>query len=160
MKSLASWLSLMFLGMFWVFRIVVALSAQFGSDFGGFIVINNTMEIALLFVSLLCFVLIAKRIIWGAVIYLVGYGWYFGSYLINNFVPVITSGEAMDTTILQNSFVGILSLILGLATLLIIAFERTKTKHFSDNKTDWYFKDDKYDRKLDDRADKNQYRTL
>ena len=160
MKSLASWLLMMFLGMFWVFRIVVTLSAQYGSDFGGFIVFNNTVEIVLLFLSLLCFVLIIKRIIWGAIIYLVGYGWYFGSYLLENFFPALSSADPMDIIVLQNSFVAILGLVLGLVALINIAYERTKLKHFSDNKTDWYFDNDKYDRKLDDRADKNQYRTL
>ena len=53
MKSLASWLLVFFMAMFWVFRIIVTLSAQFGSDFGGFIVFNNTLEIAMLFISLL-----------------------------------------------------------------------------------------------------------
>ena len=27
-----------------------------------------------------------------------------------------------------------------------------------DKKTDWFFQNEQYDRKLDDRADKNQYR--
>ncbi len=162
MKSLLSWLSLMFLGMFWIFRIVVAVSAQFGSDFGGFIVFNFNIEVVLLFVSLLCFVLIARRIIWGALIYVVGYGWYFGSYLVNTLIPAFmnSEGEPIDMSILQNSFAAMIGLILGLVTLLNIAYERTKLKHFSDNKTDWYFDNDKYDRKLDERADKNQYRTL
>lgn len=160
MKSLLSWLSIMFLAMFWMFRIAVTLSAQYGSDFGGFIVFNNTVEILLLFLSLLCFVLIAKRIIWGAIIYLVGYGWYFGEYLYNNLFPMLVKGEAIDSAVLQNSFVAILGLILGLVTLINMAYERTKLRHFSDNKTDWYFNTDKYDRKLDERADKNQYRTL
>lgn len=159
MKSLASWLSIMFLGLFWIFRIAVTLSAQYGSDFGGFVVFNNTIEIILLFISLLCFALIAKRIIWGAVIYLVGYGWYFGSYLISNFIPAITSTDPIDPVILQNSFVTILGLVLGFITFFNIAYEKTKAKHFSDNKTDWYFDNEKYDRKMDERADKNQYRT-
>lgn len=160
MKSLASWLSIMFLGLFWIFRIAVTLATQYGMDFGGFIVFDNTIEIILLFVSLLCFVLIAKRKIWGPIIYLVGYGWYFGTYLINEFFPAITSSEQpADPIIIQNAFVIILGLLLGFVTFLNIAYERTKLKHFTDNKTDWYFQNDKYDRKLDERADKNQYRT-
>ena len=160
MKSLASWLTIMFLGMFWLLRVIITLATQFGSDFGGFIVFNNTVEILLLFLSLLCFVLIAKRIIWGAIIYVVSYGWYFGAYLISNFFPALISGEQIDLIVLQNSVVAILGIILGLVALLNIAYEKTKLKHFSDNKTDWYFDNEKYDRKMDDRADKNQYRTL
>ena len=162
MKSLTSWLVIMFLALFWIFRIILTLSAQFGSDFAGFVVFNNTIEIILLFLSLLCFALIAKRVVWGAVIYLVAYGWYFGTYLVNNFIPAITNanGEPMDIGIMQNSFVAILGLVLGLIALLNITYEKSKAKHFSDNKTDWYFDNDKYERKMDDRADKNQYRTL
>ena len=158
MKSLASWLSIMFLAMFWAFRVAVTLSAQYGRDFGGFIVFDNTIEIALLFVSLLCFVFVAKRNILGPIIYLFGYGWYFGTYLINNFVPALTSGEPMDSIILENSFVTLIGLILGTMTLLNIAYEKTKLKHFTDNKTDWYFDNDKYNRKFDERADRNEYR--
>ncbi len=160
MKSLASWLSIMFLGIFWLFRIAITLSAQYGSDFGGFIVLNNTFEIAMLFVSLLCFALIAKRIILGPIIYLVGYGFYFGSYLFSIFIPTLISGGSIDSSIMLNAAVMILQLVLGLATLLIMFYEKTKLKHFSDNKTDWYFNNDKYDRELDERADKNQYKTL
>ena len=160
MKSLGSWLSIFFLGMFWVFRIIVTLANQYGNDFGGFIVLDSTVEILLLFLSLICFILIAKRMIIGPILYLIGYGWYFGSYLINNFLPILTGKNPMDTIILENAFAAILSLILGLVALLIIAFEKVKLRHFSDDKTDWYFDNDKYDRKLDERADKNQYRTL
>ena len=35
--------------------------------------------------------------------------------------------------------------------------QRIADKH-KDKKTDWFFDDDKYDRKLDERADKNHYR--
>ena len=160
MKSLTSWLLIMFMGMFWAFRVAVTLAAQYGVDLGGIIVFNNTLEIVLLFVSILCFILIAKRIFWGSVIYLAGYIVYFGTYLINNFIPVITSGEQIDPVVLLNSFFAIIPIVLGLMSLLNIAFERTKSKHFSDNKTDWYFDNEKYDRKLDERADKKQYRTL
>ena len=160
MKSVVSWLLVFFMAIFWVFRIIVTLSTQFGGDFGGFQVFNNEVEIAMLFVTLLCFALILRRVIWGGVIYLVGYGYYFGSYIITNAIPSLTSGEALDSIVLQNLFFAILAIIIGLATILDIAFEKTKAKHFSDNKTDWYYNNEKYDRKMDERADKNQYRTL
>ena len=160
MKSVISWLLLFFMAMFWVFRVIVALSAQFGGDFGGFTVLNNTAEIVLLFVSLLCFILIVRRMIWGGLIYLAGYGWYFGSYIFANAIPSLIDGETLDPTVLENTFVGVLAIIIGLSIVIDIAVQRTKLKHFSDNKTDWYFGTDKYDRKMDERADKNQYRTL
>lgn len=160
MKSLVSWLLVLFMAMFWVFRIIVTLTSQLGKDFGGFIVFNNTAEIVLLFVSLFCFILIVKRKLLGGIIYLAGYGWYFGSYIINNLIPALDSEDGVDMIIIQNSAIGILGIIIALCIVINIAFEREKLKHFTDNKTDWYFNSDKYDRKLDERADKNQYRTL
>lgn len=160
MKSFASWLLAFFMVMYWVFRVIVTLSAQYGGDFGGFIVFDNTIEIVLLFVSLLCFILVVKRIIWGGLIYLGGYGFYFGTYIYQNFIPALSSEEPVDMVILQNTIVAIIGLILGLCIVLNIALEKAKLKHFSDNKTDWYFNNKDYDRKLDERADKNQYRTL
>lgn len=160
MKSLASWLLVFFMAMFWVFRIIVTLSAQFGSDFGGFIVFNNTLEIAMLFISLLCLILIVKRNVWGGIIYLGGYGYYFGTYIYSSALTPMMNGETLDFIVLQNVVVAAIGLILGLCIVLDIAIERTKRKHFSDNKTDWYFNNEAYDRKMDERADKNQYRTL
>ena len=146
---------------FWIFRIVVTLSVQFGAEsFGGFLVFNNTFEIVMLFVSLLCLILIVKRNIMGGIIYLIGYGAYFGTYLVANAIPALISGETMDIVVIQNVFVTAISLILGIVAILDIVFEKVKAKHFSDDKTDWYFGNDKYDRKYDERADKNQYRTL
>ncbi len=160
MKSLISWLLVLFMAMFWVFRVIVAVSAQFGREFGGFIVFNNTTEMVLLFVDLFCFILIVKRKLIGGIIFLAGYGWYFGSYIINNLIPALSSEDGVDMVIFQNSIIGILGIIIALCIVINIAFEKVKLRHFTDKKTDWYFDDDKYDRKLDDRADKNQYRTL
>ena len=36
MKNLSSWLLVMFMGMFWLFRVVVAFQAQYDENFGGF----------------------------------------------------------------------------------------------------------------------------
>ena len=160
MKNVASWLLLFFMGMFWMFRIAVTLSSQFGGDFGGFIVFDNTLEIALLFFTLVCFILIIKRVIWGAILYLVANCLYFGGYIIQNLFPALGREGGIDMIVLQNSVVGALGIVLALCIVIDIAVQKINTKHFSDNKTDWYFNNDKYDRKMDERADKNQYRTL
>ncbi len=160
MKNVASWLLLFFMGMFWMFRIAVTLSSQFGGDFGGFIVFDNTLEIALLFFTLVCFILIVKRVILGAILYLVANCLYFGGYIVQNLFPALGSGGEIDMIVLQNSVVGILGIMLALCIVIDIAVQRINTKHFSDNKTDWYFNNEKYDRQMDERADKNQYRTL
>ena len=37
MKNITSWLLVMFMAMFWVFRVIIAFQAQYEKDFGGFI---------------------------------------------------------------------------------------------------------------------------
>ncbi len=158
MKSLTSWLLVMFMAMFWGFRIIVTIFAQVGGSFGGFIVFDNTIEIVLLFVSIACFALILRRNLIGALIYLLSYGLYFGKYLYETAFPFLMSGNPMDTVTLQNSFVAVLGIFIGLCVVLNIAFEKRTKDHYSDNKTDWFFDNKDYDRVLDDRADKNQYK--
>ena len=52
MKNLSSWLIVMFMIMFWAFRIIVALNGSMGTEF---MVkpYDNTVEIVLLFVAIL-----------------------------------------------------------------------------------------------------------
>ena len=160
MKNVASWLLVFLLGMFWIFRIAVTLSAQFGGDFGGFIVFDLTFEIVLLFLTIFCFILIMKRVIWGGIIYFVAYSIYFGRYIVNTLIPSLSSESGVDMMVLQNSIAGILGIVIALCIIIDIAVQKVTAKHFTDNKTDWYFNNEKYDRKMDERADKNQYRTL
>ena len=160
MISVTSWLLAFFTAIFWFFRIVVTIANQYGNDFGGFIVFNTTIEIAVIFITLACFLLILRRNIWGAIVYLASYCIYFGSYIFSSFIPTFISGESLDMIIIQNSIIALLGIILALCTVIDIAVQKTKAKHFTDNKTDWYFNNEKYDRKMDERADKNQYRTL
>lgn len=158
MKSLASWLLAFFMVIFWIFRVIVTLFDQTGGSFGGFIVFNDTIEIALLFVSIICFILILRRNIIGAIVYLVTYGLYFGQYIFATAIPTITESGSVDAITLENLLVAALGIIIALCEVLNIAFEKTKKNHYSDNKTDWFFDNKDYDRVLDDRADKNQYK--
>ena len=79
MKNFSTILLVMFVGMFWVFRLIVAFMHEIGQDLGGIVPFNQQMEIILLFVVLICMILIVKRKIVGALIYLVAYGLYFGT---------------------------------------------------------------------------------
>ena len=38
--------------------------------------------------------------------------------------------------------------------------DKNRKAHPKDKKTDWFYKNEQYDRKLDERADKNNYRTM
>lgn len=159
MKSLISWFVAFWLIIFWCFRIAITISEQYGNSLGGFLVFDKTLEIIMLFVSLICFILIFKRKLSGIIIYLIGYGYYFGKYIFGTGVLALID-EQFDMIIIQNMAVAIIGILLGFFELFDMLIERAKKKNYSDNKTDWFFKDKKYERKFDDRADKNQYKIL
>ena len=158
MRNLSSWLLVMFMGLFWIFRLVIAISIQFGgSDFGGFIAFDFNTEIILLFTTIVCLILILRRFLIGALAYLGTYGYYFGTYLINNlFINKTEAGLSFE--ILQNVLVSGIGIILAVLVLIDLLFDKATIKSHSDKKTDWFFKTDKFDRKYDERADRNQYR--
>ena len=60
MKQLSSMLSLLFAGLFWVFRVVLAYTTATGKDLG-FPVQDFTTEVVLLFVVLILLVFVYKR---------------------------------------------------------------------------------------------------
>ena len=158
MKSLSSWLLVMFMAMFWIFRIVVAFQAQYEQDFGGFIAFNMTIEVILLFVVILCMALVLRRNIIGGIIYLCGYGYYFGGYLLINCFPALMNGETLSMSTLQNAMVSAVGLLIALFVFFDLLIARVRRRDPKDKKTDWYFQNEKYDRKYDERADKNEYR--
>ena len=64
MKNFSTWLLVMFMAMFWAFRIVVAVTYELGAEFGGIEPFNQAMEIILLFVVLACMLLIINNIMY------------------------------------------------------------------------------------------------
>lgn len=158
MKSLSSWLLVMFMAMFWIFRIVVAFQAQYEQDFGGFIAFNMTIEVILLFLTILCMALVLRRNIIGGIIYLGSYGYYFGGYILTNAIPSLVNGEELNMSVLQNAMVAAVGLLIAFFVFFDLLIARVRRRDPKDKKTDWYFQNEKYDRKYDERADKNEYR--
>ena len=159
MKNFSTWLLVMFMVMFWIFRIIVAISVEFGGSFGGIEPLNRQLEIILLFVTLLCIILVVKRKLVGGLIYLLGYGMYFGVDLYNS-IMVIISGETLSMEAYLNVVSSFIGMIIPIAVLLDLLVDKNRKVHPVDKKTDWFYKNEQFDRKLDDRADKNNYRTL
>ena len=157
MKSLTSYLIIVFIIFFWILRVVVALTATMNFDF--FIKpIDVTAEIVILFVSLAAIILIIKRNIIGAIIYFACNLLYFGA-------TVITQVIGLTTGILPNSeyigmAVSILGILLGMFALLDVLFNKDRTNTRVDNKTSWFYNNKDFDRQMDERADKNNYRTM
>ncbi len=158
MKNLSSWLIVMFIIMFWAFRIVVAFTGSMGMDF---IVkpIDQTAEIILLFVVLACIPFIFKRKLIGVIVYLASYGWYFGRGLAQNVISLINN-EALAANVYIEMLISLIAIALPLFALFDILLDKNRKKHPVDKQTDWFYKNEQYDRKLDERADKNNYRTL
>ncbi len=159
MRNFSTWILVMFMVMFWIFRIIIAVTTEFGIDFAGITAQNMNLEVILLFVVLLCLILIVKRKIVGALIYLLAYGMYFGVDLYNN-VMVMISGDTLPLGAALSAFISLVGMIIPVAILFDLLADKNRKAHPVDKKTDWFYKNEQFDRKLDDRADKNNYRTL
>jgi len=161
MKNFSTWLLIMFMVLFWIFRIVVALTYELKVDFAGFVPLNKELEIILLFVVLLCLVLIVKRKIIGALLYLLSYGMYFGTDLINGINQIISAqSQNAPINMYSNTLIALIGIAIPVAILFDLLLDKNRKANPKDKKTDWFYKNTDYDRKLDDRADKNNYRTL
>lgn len=158
MKSVGSYLLVFFMVMFWVFRIIVAFTATMGLNFA-FEPLNQNIEIILLFVTMLCLILIVKRKLIGAIIYLIGYGMYFGVDIYNTVTKIMNGGsiEITQYASILTSFIGI---ILPICILFELLLDKNRKAHPVDKKTDWFYTNEQFDRKMDERADKNNYRTM
>ncbi len=156
MKNFTTYLFVMFMAMFWVFRIIVAFCYNLGIDFIT-VPIDLNFEIVLLFLTFISMILVIKRSMLGGLIYLAGNGLYFGYYIYS----LLTSMSAGLT--LQN-YTDLIFAVIGIVIPLLIVFDtlldRNRKAHPVDKKTDWFYKNKDYDRVKDERADKNQYRTL
>lgn len=157
MKNFSTWMLVMFMVMFWVFRVIVAVMPEFGTTLGGIAPLNQNLEIILSFVVLVCIVLIVRRKLIGALIYLLAYGMYFGVDAINN-IQTVLNGASMETAL--NVFISIIGIILPIAVLADLLLDKGRKANPKDKKTDWFYNNEQFDRKLDERSDKNNYRTL
>ena len=154
MKNFSTWMLVMVMVMFWVFRVIVAVMPEFGTTLGGIAPLNQNLEIILSFVVLVCIVLIVRRKLIGA---LLAYGMYFGVDVINN-IQTVLNGASMETAL--NVFISIIGIILPIAVLADLLLDKGRKANPKDKKTDWFYNNEQFDRKLDERSDKNNYRTL
>ena len=158
MKNFSTWLLVMFMAMFWAFRVVVAIMPEFGTTLASFVPLNGQVEIILSFIVLVCMILVVKRKLIGAIIYVIAYGMYFGVDLFNH-VGAILDGS-VDPANTLNVFVSFIAIVLACAVLFDMLIDKGRKANPKDKKTDWFYNNEQFDRKMDDRADKNNYRTL
>ncbi len=157
MKNLSSWLITMFAFMFWGFRVLTTILYSIGTEFVAE-PMDMTMEIALLFITFICICFIAKRKLLPTIIYLLAHGMYYGVYLYQNVTSIVNGAGSIDSY--MTMLIALIGIIIPIASLFDILLDKNRKAHPVDKQTDWFYKNKEFDRKLDDRADKNQYRTL
>lgn len=158
MKNLSSWLITMFVIMFWILRVIVAVTGSMGMDFL-LKPIDVNVEVTLLFVVLILVPFIFKRKLLAAIIYLIAYGYYFGTGLFSD-VMLMLGGETLGVEVYMNMLISLVAIVLPLAAIFDILLDKSRMKNPVNKETDWFYKNEQYDRKLDERADKNNYRTM
>ncbi len=157
MKNLSSWLIAIFAFMFWGFRVVATVLYSIGTEFVA-PPMDMTMEIALLFITFICICFIAKRKLIPTLIYLVAHALYYGIYLYQNIMAMLEGTSTINDY--MTLFVALIGIAIPLAAFFDVLLDKNRKAHPTDKKTDWFYKNEQYDRKMDDRADRNQYRTL
>lgn len=161
MKKFSTWMLMMFIIMFWMLRVLITISAELNWDMGHLRPLNQQIEIILLFVVLISLIFIVKRKMIGGLIYLLAYGLYFGTDIVNNIQVLLTAVEGgADINLYANLLLSLIGVILPIATILDLLMDKARKNNPKDKKTDWFYDNEQFDRKLDERADKNNYRTM
>ena len=155
MTSLYSYLLTFFGIAFWFFRAIATLLYQLDVDFFA-IPINQTAEIIVLFITLPCIILVVKRNIVGAAMYLGIYVSYFGTALYQTALETQATGLNLVNS--SNMLFILIGVIIPLLTFFDILFNKHRTLGKGTAKGDWFYKNEKFDREFDERADRNQYK--
>ena len=161
MSNFSTWMIAIFMVMFWLFRAVVALCTQYSIDFLGLVAYDFNMEIIIAFVTIICIVLVVKRKMVGSLIYLVIYGAYFGEHLVANLIPFLQGKSTLTMDLSMNLISDLIAIVLALFSVVDMLVDKGRKVNPIDKKTDWYFKNEKYDKELkerDQREDKNEYK--
>jgi len=140
---------------FWIFRSVITAMYSAGASFP-ITPLNSAWEIALVFASIPCIILVIRRNIIGAALYVAVYVSYFGTALYNTLNHISGNLTATGSVDMIMSIIGI---VLPVLTFLDILVNKNRKALIGRNKTtDWFYTNKEYDRQFDERADRNQYK--
>jgi len=144
-----------FVGIFWFFRVLVSL--MYTAEVSFLVTpMNITFEVILLFITFICIILIAKRKMIGAVIYLIAQCTYFGIDAYKSIEMIVNrQGSNVDSVTLLISLIAIILPVLAIMNIGLSTGKKTTLKN---KKTDWFYGTTEYDRKFDERRDENQYK--
>lgn len=158
MKNMSTWLLAIFMVMFAILRVIITITNQQGDPFLGIAIESIGLEIALIFLTLLCIVLVVKRKMLGAIIYVISHAWYYGLEVLNTIYSVLIEGEKLAISNTTELLISAIGLILPIMVLLDTLADKSRKLHPVDKKTDWFYKNEQFDRKYDERADRNEYK--
>ena len=90
--------------------------------------------------------------------YLVAHGLYYGYYLYQNIMSIIDGSGTMNSYL--SLLIAVVGVIIPLAAFFDVLLDKNRKAHPVDKQTDWFYKNKDFDREVDERADRNQYRTM
>lgn len=161
MQNFSTWLISIFMVMFWLFRAIVALCTQYSIDLLGIESYDFNTEVIISFLILPCILLVIKRKAIGSLLYLGIYGVYFGNHLYTNIMLLAQGKLQLSIDSSMNLISDLIAILLAFFTVMDMLVDKGRKVNPSDGKTDWYFKNEKYDEELksrDQREDKNEYK--
>ena len=161
MSNFSTWLIAIFMIMFWIFRAIVALCTQYSIDLLGIVAYDFNFEVIIAFATIICIVLVVKRKMVGSLLYLVIYGAYFGEHLVTNLIQFFQGQATLTMELSMNLICDVVAILIALFSVMDMLVDRGRKVNPVDKKTDWYFKNEKYDEELkerDQREDKNEYK--
>lgn len=92
---------------------------------------------------------------------MVMYSAYFGEHLVANILPILQGQAVLTSDLSMNLISDVVAIVLALFSVIDMLADKGRKVNPSDGKTDWYFKNEKYDEELkakDKREDKNEYK--
>lgn len=156
-KTMSHYLIIMFMVMLLLFRFIVLFTTVLGIDFP-VVASNEKIEIVMLLVTLVCIILFTKTKLSGGIIYLVSSLIYYGPEFLKLLPTALNGTVSIDMAI--NVLFLLVELVIPIFAIFILLYDKKQEINPVDKKTDFFYKGDQYDRKYDDRADKNNYRTM
>lgn len=155
MRTMENYLIIMLSVILFIFRLIVTITTVLGVDFM-IQTINTNYEIILLFITIISIILMTKNKLIGPIIFTAASLAYYGPDLLSR---VMVSG-AISAESATQIVCSVCCLLIPIFSFFLTAVAKAQEKKPVDKKTDFYYKTDRYDRKYDERADRNNYRTL
>ena len=106
----------------------------------------------------ICIILISKNKLSGAIILTIASVAYYGPSLFKQITYLSSNTISMESA--MQIIISVVCLLIPIFAFFIIAFAKEQEKRPVDKKTDFFYKNEVYDRKYDERADKNNYRIM